>query len=55
MIEKIHAFKRLDSDVELKVRQIAHLKLDASSLEAVKKLKGKCNRFILLKIFSNLK
>lgn len=41
MVEKIRVYKRLESDIEVKIRQLSHLKLDASSIEAIKQLKGK--------------
>ena len=40
MIEKIRTFKHQEAEVEIKVRQLSHLKLDASSIEAIKQLKG---------------
>ena len=40
MIEKIRTFKHQEAEVEIKVRQLSHLKLDASSVEAIKQLKG---------------
>ena len=42
MIEKIQTFKSQQADVVDKIQQLSHLTLDASSLEAVKQLKGKC-------------
>jgi len=41
LIDKINSFKRMEGEVELKKKQLSNLKLDASSIEAVKQLKGK--------------
>ena len=41
MIEQITAFTRQATDIKFKLSQITHLKLDMSSAEAVKRLKGK--------------
>ena len=43
MIEQITAFTRQATDIKFKLSQITHLKLDMSSAEAVKRLKGKKN------------
>ena len=39
-MEKILALKRNDDELELKRKQLVHLKMDASSVEAIKQLKG---------------
>nr|KAG5695497.1 hypothetical protein BaRGS_008000 [Batillaria attramentaria] len=43
MVEKIRSYKRQEGDVEVKVRQLSHLKLDASSIEAIKQLKDRAH------------
>lgn len=41
LFDKLTNFKRFEAEVELRSKQLSHLRLDASSIEAVKKLKGK--------------
>ncbi|XP_041370408.1 regulation of nuclear pre-mRNA domain-containing protein 2-like [Gigantopelta aegis] len=43
LIEKITFFKKLETTAELKQRQLAILKMDASNLEAVRQLKDKAH------------
>ncbi|KAK7116386.1 regulation of nuclear pre-mRNA domain-containing protein 2-like isoform X2 [Littorina saxatilis] len=43
MIEKIRTFKHQAAEVDIKVRQLSHLKLDASSIEAIKQLKDRAH------------
>ncbi|KAJ8304572.1 hypothetical protein KUTeg_018155 [Tegillarca granosa] len=43
VIDKINNFKRLEGEVELKGKQLSNLKLDASSIEAIKQLKDKAH------------
>lgn len=41
MIDQITTFRRQETDIKFRMSQLTHLKLDASSIEAVKQLKGK--------------
>lgn len=41
LIDKINNYKRFEAEVELKRKQLSNMKLDASSTEAIKQLKGK--------------
>ncbi|KAL8602315.1 hypothetical protein ACOMHN_022828 [Nucella lapillus] len=43
LIDKMKVFKRQEAEMEFKVRQLSHLKLDASSIEAVKQLKDRAH------------
>ncbi|KAK7011650.1 regulation of nuclear pre-mRNA domain-containing protein 2 [Biomphalaria glabrata] len=43
MIEQITAFRRQETDIKFRVSQLSHLKLDASSIEAVKQLKDRAH------------
>ncbi len=49
LVDKIKKFKRLESEVESKKRQVSIMRLDVSNLEAVGQLKGtlpiSCNLF----------
>ena len=40
MIENVSTFKYQESELDIKIRQASQLRLDASSAEAVKQLKG---------------
>lgn len=40
MIDQITAFRRMEVEIQLKVSQLSHLKLDGSNFDAVKHLKG---------------
>lgn len=40
LIDKINNYKRFEAEVELKRKQLSNMKLDASSTEAIKQLKG---------------
>lgn len=41
LMEKVITLKRFEDEIELKRRQLRNLRMDASSIEAVKQLKGK--------------
>ncbi|CAL1526122.1 unnamed protein product [Lymnaea stagnalis] len=43
MIDQITAFRRQETDIQFRISQLTHLKLDASSLEAVKQLKDRAH------------
>ena len=52
MIEQITAFQRQKSEIKVKMSQLSLLKLDASSIEAVKHLKGNILIFSELLIYT---
>ncbi|KAK3601074.1 hypothetical protein CHS0354_029301 [Potamilus streckersoni] len=43
LIDKINNFKRYEAEVELKGKQLSNLRIDATSVEAVKKLKDRAH------------
>uniref|UniRef100_A0A0B6ZY11 Regulation of nuclear pre-mRNA domain-containing protein 2 n=1 Tax=Arion vulgaris TaxID=1028688 RepID=A0A0B6ZY11_9EUPU len=43
MIDQITAFRRQEVEIQLKVSQMSHMKLDASNIEAVKQLKDRAH------------
>ncbi|XP_076465081.1 uncharacterized protein LOC143296935 isoform X2 [Babylonia areolata] len=43
LIDKMKVFKRQEAEMEIKVRQLSLLKLDASSIEAIKQLKDRAH------------
>ncbi|XP_005098576.1 regulation of nuclear pre-mRNA domain-containing protein 2 isoform X2 [Aplysia californica] len=43
MIDQITAFQRQKSEIQMKVSQLSHLRLDASSIEAIKHLKDRAH------------
>ncbi|XP_064607793.1 regulation of nuclear pre-mRNA domain-containing protein 2-like isoform X2 [Liolophura sinensis] len=43
LFDKLRSFKRFEAEVELRSKQLSHLRLDASSIEAVKQLKDRAH------------
>ena len=54
MIDQITAFQKERTEIEMKAGQLSHLKLDAASIENIKRLKGNTLCFVLLHDLNNI-